>query len=158
MRAVVSCPPRFGVSARPDLAARPPAAAIAATTVAATRRTGALRASTATPSGGVTDYSKCGKRRLAAAPAVGEQIANLLDAGLPDAQHVLVGALVQTAERPVAEQLPHLGRVGSAQAGDVRHRLALVRRRHARQARPREVLEPRGVARVGVDRLDDLPD
>src|SRR5712691_3874208 len=90
-------------------------------------------------------------------PAVLDQVAHFLDARLPHSEHVLVGTLVEPAERAVAEQLPHLGRSGSAHRRDVGHRLALLRLGHAREAPPGEVLEPGRVARLQVDRLDDLP-
>src|SRR5438128_2157354 len=90
-------------------------------------------------------------------PAVLDHVANFLDARLPDAQHVLVGTLVQAAERSVAEQLAHVGRVGLAHPRDVGHRLSLSRVHDAGEARPREVLEPGRVARGAVDRLHDLP-
>src|SRR5256885_4728270 len=43
--------------------------------------------------------------RSATAPAVRDQVAHLLDAGGPHAQDVLVGTLVEPAERAVSEQL-----------------------------------------------------
>src|SRR5436190_12913625 len=73
-------------------------------------------------------------------PAVLDEVANLLDSRLPDAQHVLVGALVEAAERAVAELFPHLERIGLAHARDVGHRFALLRLLDAREPRPREVL------------------
>src|SRR5712692_3533855 len=90
-------------------------------------------------------------------PAVLDQLAHFLDARLPHAQHVLVGTLVEAAERAVAEQLPHLGRIGVAHRAYVGHRLSLLRLCDAGEARPREVLEPRGVPGVAADRLHDLP-
>src|SRR5439155_17632848 len=91
--------------------------------------------------------------RSGIAPAVLEDVPHLFDARLPDAQHVLVGPLVGAAEGAVAEQFPHLVGIDLANGRDVDHRLPLPRLLDARQARPREVLEPRGVARVRVDRL-----
>src|SRR4051812_18598343 len=49
-------------------------------------------------------------RRSGTGPAVRDQVAHFLDPCLPDAQHILVGPLVQAAERAVSEQLAHLRR------------------------------------------------
>src|SRR4051794_25900322 len=90
-------------------------------------------------------------------PAVLDEVADLLDAGLPDTQDVLVGPLVEPAELAVAEQLADGLRVARAQRADVLHRLLQLRLLDAGEARPGEVLEPRAVAGHGVDRLHDLP-
>src|SRR5262245_28343358 len=86
--------------------------------------------------------------RSGTAPAVLEHVADLLHARPPDAEHVLVRALVDAAERAVAEQLAHRGGLERAHLRDVGHRLPLVRKLDAGEARPREVLEPRRMARV----------
>src|SRR5439155_1132775 len=91
--------------------------------------------------------------RSGIAPAALEDLAHLLDTRPPDAQDVVVGPLVEAAEGAVAQQLPHLVRIEVANGRDVEHRLPFLRLLDARQARPWEVLEPGGVARLGVDRL-----
>src|SRR4051794_4464971 len=88
------------------------------------------------------------------APAVLDQVSNLVDACLPDAQDVLIGPQVEPAEGAVTEQLANLERVELAHPRDISHRLALVRPLDPREARPREVLEPRGVRGLGIDLLD----
>src|SRR5712691_5626625 len=89
--------------------------------------------------------------RSGTSPAVLDQVAHFLDARLPHPEHVLVGTLVEPAERTVAQQFPDVGRIELAHRRDVGHRLALLRLSHAREPRPGEVLKPGGVARVRVD-------
>src|SRR3954470_15963562 len=86
-------------------------------------------------------------------PAMLEPLARLLDARRPHPQHVLVGALVVAAERAVAQQLAHRGGGFGAQRPDVLLGLGAGRLLDAGQARPGEVLHPRRVAAVGVDRV-----
>src|SRR3954451_6125768 len=90
-------------------------------------------------------------------PAMLEPLARLLHARRPHAQHVLVGALVVAAQRAVAQQLAHRGRRLGAQRADVLLGLAAGRLLHARKARPGEVLHPRRVAAVRVDRVHHRP-
>src|SRR3954466_12863932 len=90
-------------------------------------------------------------------PAMLEQLARLLHARGPHAQHVGVRALVVAAERAVAQQLAHGARRLGAQRADVLLGLAAGRLLHAFQPRPGEVLHPRGVRAVRVDRVHDLP-
>src|SRR3954452_12638942 len=96
-------------------------------------------------------------RRSGTGPAVRDQVAHLLDARLPHAQHVLVRSLVQASERSVTEQLARLRRVELAHARDVRHRLAPLRLLDAGEPCPRKVLEPGRMRRVGIDGVHDLP-
>src|SRR5262245_41204098 len=58
-------------------------------------------------------------------PAIREDVAHLLDARLPHTKHVLVGTLVEPAQRAVAEQLAHVGRIERAHVRDVLHGLPL---------------------------------
>src|SRR3954447_15826661 len=90
-------------------------------------------------------------------PAMLEAVAGLLHARRPHAQHVLVGALVVAAQRAVAEQLAHGRRRLGAERPDVLLGLAAGRLLHARKARPGEVLHPRRVAAVRVDRVHHRP-
>src|SRR2546425_9044120 len=90
-------------------------------------------------------------------PAVLDQVAHFLDAGVPHAKHVAVGTLVEPPERAVAELLAQVHGIRLAHPRDVDHLLSLRRRRDAGKAGPREVLEPRGMTRIRIDRLDDLP-
>ena len=72
---------------------------------------------------------------------------DFLDAGLPDPQHVVVGALVVAAERAVAEQLAHRrGGLGCAAARCPASACAPGGCAIAVEPRPREVLHPGGVA------------
>src|SRR5262249_25238111 len=84
-------------------------------------------------------------------PSRVDQPANLLDAGLPAADALLVVALVATAEAAVADHLPQLARSGDQVRGLVHHRFGLRGHVHAGQARPGEVLAP---VRVRVLRIN----
>src|SRR5512146_1005286 len=90
-------------------------------------------------------------------PTVLEQRPDLLDARRPDTEDVGLRPLVGAAERAVAEQIAHIARIELAHPRHVRHRFRLGGKLDTRQPRPREVLEPRRVRRVGVDLVHDVP-
>src|SRR6266511_3963006 len=87
-------------------------------------------------------------------PAGLEQRAYLLDARLPDAENVLVGALVRAAERAVSEVVAQGTRATGAHPGQIERRL-LLRHRDSGKPRPREVLHPGGM-RGRLELADDL--
>ena len=70
--------------------------------------------------------------------------------------HLVVGATVEPAERPVADQLAHLGRARDAVGRLIEHRLALRRHRNALETGPGKVLAPVRVRVLRVDRERDL--
>src|SRR4051794_35004197 len=86
-------------------------------------------------------------------PAMLEPLARLLDPRRPHPQHVLVRALVIAAQRAVAQQLAHRRGGLGPQRPDVLLGLGAGRLLDAGQARPGEVLHPRRVAAVRVDRV-----
>src|SRR5437016_1836978 len=98
-----------------------------------------------------------GRPSLAAPPSNLEQLPHLLDARLPDPQHLLVVALVEPAEAAVADHVAQLLGPRHQVGGLVQHRLRLGRRLDARQPRPGKVLAPVRVRVLGVDRHGDLP-
>src|SRR5439155_1311282 len=81
-----------------------------------------------------------------AAPAVLEEVAYLLDAGVPDAKDVVVRPLVEPAVRAVAEAAADVVRAGRLEPRHVHHRLCRLRQLDALETRPREVLHPGRVA------------
>src|SRR5580658_4504712 len=88
-------------------------------------------------------------------PASLQQLPRLVDRDPPQRQHVLVGALVETAEIAVADAFAHPHRIQVPQAIDGHHRLRRARWRHIADPGPWKTFHPRGVARHRVD-LDDL--
>src|SRR6266566_871371 len=76
------------------------------------------------------------------------------DRGVPEPAFVLRGPLIETAERAIAEGFPP--RPGISVLGPFDRRLALCRDHNSRNSRPGEVLRPRRMVVVGIDRGRDL--
>jgi hypothetical protein len=91
------------------------------------------------------------------APGAVEHAPGFLDRDLPDGEHVLVGALIESAEVSIAEVLAERHGIEGANALEIYH--GTLRRGHfdAGQSRPRKVLHPRSVRRDRVDRLHLRP-
>src|SRR5262249_39090561 len=83
-----------------------------------------------------------------------ETPADRLHGRVPEPAFVLRGPLVEAAERAVAERLPPRPRVSVL--GPFDRRLALRRHHDPRQPRPGEVLRPRRMVVLGIDRGRDL--
>src|SRR5437867_3196145 len=106
------------------------------------------RASTSSASIGVHRrflLSRSGGGQSEGRPAGLQQVARLVDAGLPDGEHLFVRALVAPAEVAVANRLPEGSWTKQPGRGGVEHRLWRLRQFDARKTGPGEVLHPGSV-------------
>src|SRR6478752_1921696 len=90
----------------------------------------------------------------ASRPVLHHRRARLLDADLPELQHLLVRPLVETVEVAVAEDFAPLRRGCGLILSRIEGRLRRIGHRDASKARPGEVLHPGCVGGGRIDRLD----